>query len=76
MIKTISVRAGKGLTMPIPAGIGVDTNERRFTDGITVKVVADDRFVRRSLANGDLVEVKEAIPEPIDAEAPRKRGKE
>jgi hypothetical protein len=73
--KTIRVQAGKGLTMPIHPGIAMDTTERFFTDSVPVVVIADDRFVRKCLRNGDLVEVKEAWPAAAD-DAKLKKGKE
>lgn len=86
MKKTIRVRAGKGLLMPIHPSIAMDTTERFFSDQVVVTVIADDRFVRKCLANGDLVEVKEASPAAAEAsrrtyetpqdEAKPKKGKE
>lgn len=71
MKRTIRVRAGNGIKMPIHPTIAMDTSETHFTDSVEVDVVADHPFTRRCLRNGDLVEVKGTRPAAAGDTSPR-----
>lgn len=79
MSKTIRVRAGNGLKMPLLPGLAVDTNLTEITDQDVVDVLSDNSFIRRCLRNGDLVAVVEAsqpTSDATEAPTPKKKGKE
>ncbi len=67
--RTLRVRMAKGLVMPLPASIVVDSNITVLDDAQAVDVV-DCRMVRRRIAVGDFVLVPPARPEE-----PAKPGK-
>ena len=71
MKRTIRVRAGNGIKMPIHPAIAMDTAETHFTDSVEVQVVADHPFIRRCIRTGDLVEVKETRAASVGDASPR-----
>lgn len=72
--KTIKVRAGAGLILPLPGGHAIDSIVTVLTPETPVEVIFD-RYTRGRLACGDMVEVK---PEAKDEPPPpaRRGGKE
>ena len=70
--KTIKVRAGDGLILPLPSGHAIDSLITVLTPETTVEVIYD-RYTRGRLACGDMVEVPDAPP---TAPAARRGGKE
>lgn len=72
--KKIRVRAGDGLVVFFPRATLAAPGGRGYVlyGDEVVEVYADDRFVIRSLRNGDLVEVKDE-PKVIKRDTPRGR---
>ncbi len=62
--KKIRVRMAPGRTMPLPPGVGIDTNVQVLTPETTVEVLMSTPWVRRRLAAGDLVEAGAAESAP------------
>jgi hypothetical protein len=54
---TIRVRAGDGLSIPLPSGQAIDTTLTVITPETPVEVLLN-RYTRRRLACGDFVEVQ------------------
>lgn len=55
--KTIFVRAGDGLRIPLPSSVIVNSPVKHVTDS-TVVEVRYGSFVRKRIKSGDLIEVK------------------
>jgi hypothetical protein len=68
--KTIKVRAGDGLSLPLPSGQAINSVITMLTPETPVEILYN-RFARGRLACGDMVEVTDT-PAP----AARRRSKE
>ena len=69
--KTLKVRAGNGIRMPLPESVIVDSAEKVLTDSNVIEVFAGS-FVRKRIKSGDMVEVKASAktkPSKTKAEA-------
>ena len=76
--KTIKVRAGDGIKLPLPGGHAIDSNVTVLTPETPVEVIYD-RYTRGRLAAGDMVEVEvkvETQDVTPDRPAPRRAGRE
>lgn len=67
--KTMIVRAGDGLVMPLPRHLIIDSPVKFVTDSTEIEVHCSS-FVRKRLRCGDLVEVK-----PKQKDSPRSARK-
>lgn len=72
--RRVRVAPGRLVIPPLRSVSGPGRKYRRFTDADGELEVPDDRFTRRSIANGDFLEVQlnTSAPPAVTAARPRK----